>query len=102
MSVAKTIERKLTEQLRPQSLLVVDESHRHTGHSSAPIGGESHFHVEIIAEVFNNLSRVARQRLVYRVLNDELAGPVHALSLNTATPAEAIANSLDLDAQKNK
>ena len=100
MSVAKTIERKLTEQLRPQSLLVVDESHQHAGHSSAPIGGESHFHVEITAEVFNNLSRVARQRLVYRVLNDELAGPVHALSLNTATPAEAITNSLDLDAKK--
>ena len=99
MSVAKTIERKLTEQLRPQSLLVIDESHQHAGHSSAPIGGESHFHVEITAEVFNNLSRVARQRLVYRVLNDELAGPVHALSLNTATPAEARANSLDLDAQ---
>ena len=102
MSVAKTIERKLNEQLQPQSLLVVDESHQHAGHSSAPIGGESHFHVEIIAEVFNNLSRVARQRLVYRVLNDELAGPVHALSLNTVTPAEAKANSFGINPKINK
>ncbi|HIM71391.1 MAG TPA: BolA family transcriptional regulator [Alphaproteobacteria bacterium] len=90
MSVARTIERKLTEQLHPQSVDVLDQSHQHAGHASAPPGGESHFHVEIVAEAFNNLNRVARQRLVYQILNDELAGPVHALSLNTLTPAEAI------------
>ena len=90
MSVARTIEHKLTEQLHPQSVDVLDQSHQHAGHASAPPGGESHFHVEIVAEAFNNLNRVARQRLVYQILNDELAGPVHALSLNTVTPAEAM------------
>ena len=90
MSVAKTIARKLTEQLHPQSVDVLDQSHQHAGHANAPADGESHFHVKIVAEAFNNLNRVARQRLVYQILNDELAGPVHALSLNTITPDEAM------------
>jgi len=33
-------------------------------------------------------SRVARQRMVYKVLVDELAGPVHALSLNLKATAD--------------
>jgi stress-induced morphogen len=31
---------------------------------------------------------VARQRLVYQTLSEELAGGVHALSLTTTTPDE--------------
>ena len=102
MSVARTIERKLTEQLHPQSVDVLDQSHQHAGHASAPPGGESHFHVKIVAEAFNNLNRVARQRLVYQILKDELAGPVHALSLNTATPTEAMTKPSSNDGHNRK
>jgi BolA protein len=34
------------------------------------------------------MGRVARQRLVYETLADELAGGVHALSLTTLAPSE--------------
>jgi len=34
------------------------------------------------------MGAVARQRLVYDLLKDELAGPVHALALRTLTPGE--------------
>ena len=68
MSVAKTIERKLTEELHPQSVNVLDQSHQHAGHASAPASGESHIHVEIGAEAFINFIRVTRQRLVYQIL----------------------------------
>jgi BolA protein len=41
-----------------------------------------------VSNEFAALNRVARQRLVYQALADELAGPVHALSLTTLTPEE--------------
>jgi BolA protein len=34
------------------------------------------------------MGRVARQRKVYEILADELAGPVHALAMSAKTPAE--------------
>jgi BolA family transcriptional regulator, general stress-responsive regulator len=91
MTVAAEIERKLRERFAPTLLQVVDESHRHAGHAGAQPGGETHFDVTIISAVFAGLGRVARQRLVYATLADELAAGVHALSLTTRTPDEAAA-----------
>jgi BolA protein len=89
VSVADTIRAKLTEALSPAQLEIVDESHLHAGHASAPEGGESHFRVAIVASAFEGQSRVARQRLVYGALSDELAGPVHALAVTALAPGEA-------------
>jgi BolA protein len=82
MTVAETIERKLTEAFAPRSLVVVDESHRHAGHVGARPEGETHFRVEIVSAAFEGKSRIERQRMVYDLLRDELAGPVHALSVS--------------------
>ena len=88
MSVAETIEKKLTAALAPSSLRVEDDSHKHAGHSGARPGGETHFNVTIVAQAFEGKSRVDRQRMVYEILADEMAGPVHALGLTTKAPGE--------------
>jgi BolA protein len=88
MSVADTIRHKLTERFAPTRLEIVDDSHRHAGHAGARPGGETHFSVTITAPAFAGLSRVARQRLVYEALKNELAGGVHALALVTRAPGE--------------
>ena len=88
MRVKAAIEKKLGEGLTPRRLSVVDESHLHAGHAGAPDGGESHFRVEVVAAAFAGLSRIARQRLVYGLLAEELKGPVHALAVRTLTPEE--------------
>ena len=89
MSVAERIRSKLTAGLNPLRLAVHDESHRHAGHVGARPEGVTHFRLEIVAAAFEGESRIARQRRVYRLLAEELAGPVHALSLTTLTPDEA-------------
>ena len=88
MSVADTIRGKLTRRFAPTRLAIADESYRHAGHAGVPAEGETHFAVTIVSPAFAGLSRVARQRLVYETLADELATRVHALSLMTLTPAE--------------
>lgn len=88
MSVAAEIERKLTAALAPSRLAVEDESHKHEGHGGWRPEGETHFHVTVVATAFDGKSRVERQRMVYDILADEMAGPVHALALTTKTPAE--------------
>jgi BolA family transcriptional regulator, general stress-responsive regulator len=88
MSVADTIRTKLTERFAPTRLEILDESHRHAGHHGARPEGETHFSVTIVSATFTGQSRVARQRLVYQALAEELATRVHALSLTTLTPVE--------------
>ena len=90
MIVAATIRRKLSERLAPTRLDIVDESHRHAGHTGARPEGETHFAVTIVAAAFAGLNRVARQRLIYELLADELATRVHALSLTTLAPGEPL------------
>jgi BolA protein len=84
MSVQDGIESKLRAALEPVHLEVVNESHMH----NVPPGSESHFKVFVVSPEFEGQKRVARQRAINRILADELADGVHALSMHTMTPAE--------------
>jgi BolA protein len=63
VSVADTIRDKLTGRFAPTRLEIVDESYRHAGHAGARPEGETHFAVTVVAQAFQGLSRVARQRV---------------------------------------
>ena len=86
--VIEQLERKLTDAFSPSRLTIDDDSARHAGHAGAGRGGESHFNVVIESAAFEGLSRVQRQRAVYTALAEELAGPVHALSVKALAPGE--------------
>lgn len=87
-AIFEAIQSKLTDTFTPTRLEIEDESARHAGHAGAAPGGESHFNVLIEAEAFAGTPKVARQRMVYRALAEELAGPVHALSVKALAPGE--------------
>ena len=93
--IATLIREKLTQSLSPTRLEIEDDSWRHAGHHheggmDAQPGGESHFNLVVVSEAFESMSRVARQRAVNTALAEELAGPIHALSIKAMTPAEAV------------
>jgi BolA protein len=87
-AIIEAIRDKLQTAFEPTRLEVEDDSARHAGHAGAAPGGESHFNVTIESAAFVGTSRVARQRMVYRTLADELAGPVHALAVKALAPGE--------------
>lgn len=87
-SVTQALRAKLEDAFRPERLEIVDDSARHAGHAGARAGGESHFNVVIVSTAFEGLTRVERQRRVNAALREELAGPVHALSIKALTPSE--------------
>lgn len=88
-AIFDVIQNKLTAAFQPTRLEIVDDSSRHAGHSGAREGGESHFNVTIEAQAFAGTARVARQRMVYQALEEELSGPIHALSVKALAPGEA-------------
>lgn len=86
--VAETIRRKLETAFSPERLEVVDDSDRHKGHAGAREGGESHFTVTVVSSAFAGVGRVERQRRINAALAQELAGPIHALSIKALAPGE--------------
>jgi BolA family transcriptional regulator, general stress-responsive regulator len=89
MQVKTRIAERLSAAFAPQSLDVVDESHRHEGHAGHRPGGASHFRVYIVSEAFRGKSRIERHRMINQTLSGELAGGVHALAIHASAPGES-------------
>jgi BolA protein len=87
-AISEAIRTKLIAAFQPTRLEIEDDSARHAGHAGARQGGESHFNVVIQSHAFAGVNRVARQRKVYHALAEELAGPLHALSVKALAPDE--------------
>jgi BolA protein len=88
MTMQQSITDKLREAFTPAHLDVIDESHLHEGHAGHRAGGETHFRVQIVADVFAGKSRIDRHRLVNAALAAELAASVHALAIKAQAPGE--------------
>jgi BolA protein len=84
---AQQIESLLREKLSARHVDVLDQSALHEGHPGAQAGG-GHYHVLVVAEVFEGLSRIAAQRVVYQALADLMESEIHALSMHTMTPQQ--------------
>ncbi len=76
---------RITSTLRrafaPSLLEVVDESDRHKGHGGWREGGETHFRIRLVSGAFVGMSRLEIHRAVNQALAAELAGGVHALTI---------------------
>lgn len=81
MSITDRIHEKLHENLSIIALEVVDDSSKHMGHAGWKAGGETHFNVKIISNDFVGKSKVARHKMVYSILQEEMQEKVHALSI---------------------
>jgi BolA protein len=82
------IRERLTNNLQPTKLNIIDESARHAGHAGAASGG-GHFIVDIVASAFNDKTLIQRHRLVYDAVDDIMHSEIHALSIQAKTPDES-------------
>jgi len=82
--IQKIIEEKLQKAFITDHLQVINESYQH----SVPDGSESHFKLVIVTDAFSGVRKIQRQQQVYKVLAEEMAGPVHAVTMQTLTVEE--------------
>ena len=76
-----TIFKKLSDNFSPTHLEVINESHKHIGHSQSPNSGNSHFLIIITSDKLQGMSRLAGQRKIYKVLEKEMKNQIHALQI---------------------
>ena len=84
---AEIVRKYLCQNLRADFVEVDDQSHLHAGHPGAAAGG-SHFEVHVISKMFEDLTTLARHRLIYQAMGDAMTRDIHALSIKAYAPSE--------------
>lgn len=51
-------------------------------------GTRDHYQATVISQAFDGKPLIKRHRMVYAALAEEMKGPIHALTLETYTPAQ--------------
>jgi BolA protein len=81
------IERKMKTNLDAIHVEVEDESWKHAGHAGAAAGG-GHFTLVVVSPKFEGLNPLDRRRLVFSILQSEMQGEIHALTVRAMSPSE--------------
>ncbi|KAF2132184.1 bola-like protein [Dothidotthia symphoricarpi CBS 119687] len=83
---------KITEALKPTTLEIHNDSHKHAHHQAmqGQTSRETHFRVFVTSDAFKGKMQLARHRMINSLMKDEMAkeGGIHALQLTTRTPEE--------------
>ena len=75
------IQEKLCNKIKIESIEVVDNSHKHRGHKSfSP--ERYHLHLKIKSLFLNSISRVSAQKMIMKILKDDLKTKIHALEIS--------------------
>ena len=77
----KKIENKLRDHLKLEELIIVDNTHLHAKHKSF-VPGKLHLHVKIKSQYLGSISKISAQRLIMKVLKDDLKTSIHALEMS--------------------
>lgn len=75
------IEKKLRMQIKFESLEIVDNSHEHKGHKFFS-EEKFHLHLKIKSLYLSSISRLSAQKLIMKVLKDDLKSRIHALEIS--------------------
>tara|TARA_E500000178_G_scaffold131500_1_gene131355 strand:+ start:374 stop:631 length:258 start_codon:yes stop_codon:yes gene_type:complete len=72
---------KLNDEIEIDHIDIVDNSHKHKGHKFySP--EKFHLHLKIKSLYLNSLSRVKAQKMIMKVLKDDLKTKIHALEIS--------------------
>ena len=72
---------KLNNEIDIENIEIVDNSHKHKGHRYfSP--EKFHLHLKIKSLYLSSLSRVSAQKMIMKVLSDELKTKIHALEIS--------------------
>ena len=75
------IDKKLKQQVQIEELIIVDNSYKHKGHKFfSP--EKFHLHLKIKSLFLNSISRVNAQKIVMKILKEDLKKKIHALEIS--------------------
>tara|TARA_Y100000992_G_scaffold276873_1_gene221359 strand:+ start:476 stop:733 length:258 start_codon:yes stop_codon:yes gene_type:complete len=75
------IKAKINDKIEVENIEIVDNTHKHKGHKFySP--NKFHLHLKIKSLYLNSLSRVSSQKIIMKILSDDLKTKIHALEIS--------------------
>ncbi len=75
------IKAKINNKIEVENIEIVDNTHKHKGHKFySP--NKFHLHLKIKSLYLNSLSRVSAQKIIMKILSDDLKTKIHALEIS--------------------
>ncbi|KJV55729.1 bolA-like family protein [Orientia chuto str. Dubai] len=88
MTSISEIQAKLSV-ISSEVIKINDVSAPHKGHAEySEFSQVSHIHILIVSNEFNNMTNLARHRLIMSLLKPEFQNGLHAASIDAFTPSE--------------
>ena len=75
------IRKKLNKEIELEDIEIVDNSHKHKGHKFYSTE-KFHLHLKIKSFYLSSLSKVSAQKMVMKVLSNDLKTKIHALEIS--------------------
>ena len=75
------IEKKIKDNIKLESLEIVDNTHKHINHKSFS-KEKYHLHIKIKSLYLSSISRINAQKAVMKILKNDLNTKIHALEIS--------------------
>ena len=79
--LSKKIENKLLEDASIKDVKIIDNTYKHLKHNSHQ-KGKYHIKLEINSEILKKTNRIQSNKVIYKILSDELKTDIHSLQIS--------------------
>ena len=79
--LSKKIENKLLNDNSIKNVKIIDNTYKHLKHNSHQ-KGKYHIKLEINSEILKKTNRIQSNKLIYKILSEELKNDIHSLQIS--------------------
>ena len=79
--LSKKIENKLLNDSSIKNVKIIDNTYKHLKHNSHQ-KGKYHIKLEINSEILKKTSRIQSNKIIYKILSEELKTDIHSLQIS--------------------
>ena len=88
MNLEKIITEKINKNFSPDFFKIINFSDKHKNHYLEDDNETSHIKLIIVSKSFDNLSKIDRERVVHKLLSEEISNYIHSIRLKLYTSEE--------------
>jgi len=80
ISIFDEIKKKITKEINPDNIILIDNSHLHKKHKSFDVS-KFHFKIIIESKKLKKMNKIEAHKKIFSILKDEMKNKIHALEI---------------------
>ena len=80
ISIFDEIKKKITKEINPDNIILIDNSHLHKKHKSFDIN-KLHLKIIIESKILKKMNKIEAHKKIFSILKDEMKNKIHALEI---------------------